>query len=605
MATVYRKSPAAQHGQELARRVRRERKKACRTDGVVPTVLEPSDDWQAWIDHLAERDSPHPFRQMKPRRRERVLLWGVKEGDLEDDSVDLISMLSRPTMEKESVRAASKSWLAEMEGRPPSHAMALESLAWAYAMPRLASLLSAATWWQLLEALLCLVDEAEIVDTENVTGSCVDNSLLAGELPLALSVLLPELKPCRKLASSSRKWLSSDIVELLDGQGLPRSVDLPHLHSLLACYTRCSLLGREAEKRCFSSNAQSEYQWLVRQALRWTRSDGSIAFSPQGQQKMWRELIEAALSVSDDADDWAIAREAVRKITIPDGADDDGDDDSPQYESEWACSAQLRNDWIHNEARLSVIYHDRQVRAELEVGGKVLLSGDWQPQLSIDGRPLQPIADWEQVCYFVDDDGIYLELEQDWANGWRVQRQFYLAYEDSFFYVADAVLGKKKAKIDYCCAPPLGAEISFEGAKETREGWLADSKRCATVMPIALPEWRVESHEGQLVEEDQQLSLRQTGKGSSLYAPLWFDLDRRRQQKPLTWRQLTVAEQLEIQPKDVAVGFLVRSNKEQWLLYRSMSERGNRTLLGQNTTSEFLLAQFDTEGEIEELVEIE
>ena len=154
MATVYHKSSAAQHGQELARRVRRERKKASRADGVVPTVLEPSDDWHAWVEHLGERDSPEPFRQMKRQRRERVLLWGVEGGTLQDESLDLIAMLCRRAFEKETIRAAAKSWLVELEGRPPSHAMALETLAWAYAMPRLSSVLSAATWWELLETLL-------------------------------------------------------------------------------------------------------------------------------------------------------------------------------------------------------------------------------------------------------------------------------------------------------------------------------------------------------------------------------------------------------------------------------------------------------------------
>ena len=268
MATVYRNSPAAQHGQELARRVRRERKKASREDGVVATVLEPSDDWHAWVEHLENRDSPEPFRQIKPRRRERVLLWGVEGGALEDDSIDLIAILSRRAFEKESIRASAKSWLVELEGRPPSHAMALETLAWAYAMPRLASVLSAATWWELLETLLRLVDEADGAASNNATWSPADKTIFAGELPLALSVLLPELKPCRKLARSSCKWLSADIVELLDGQGLPHAADLPHLHSLLACYTRCSLLSRVAGRRCFHSDAESEYQWLVRQALR-------------------------------------------------------------------------------------------------------------------------------------------------------------------------------------------------------------------------------------------------------------------------------------------------------------------------------------------------
>jgi len=101
------------------------------------------------------------------------------------------------------------------------------------------------------------------------------------------------------------------------------------------------------------------------------------------------------------------------------------------------------------------------------------------------------------------------------------------------------------------------------------------------------------------------LELRQSTLGRSLFAPLFFDLDRRRFGKPLTWRQLTVAESLAVQPADVAVGYRVSTDGKHWLIYRSLTPSRNRTLLGHNLSSETLVARFTRKGEVTSLIEIE
>ena len=75
--------------------------------------------------------------------------------------------------------------------------------------------------------------------------------------------------------------------------------------------------------------------------------------------------------------------------------------------------------------------------------------------------------------------------------------------------------------------------------------------------------------------------------------------------KPVTWRQLTIAEKLQRVAPDQAVGFRVQKGKKQWLIYRSLTERANRTLLGQNLCSDSLIASFRRDGTTETLVEIE
>ena len=90
-----------------------------------------------------------------------------------------------------------------------------------------------------------------------------------------------------------------------------------------------------------------------------------------------------------------------------------------------------------------------------------------------------------------------------------------------------------------------------------------------------------------------------------MLAPLFVDLRPGRMTRRLTWRHLTVAEDLRAQPSDVAVGYRVMIGKHQWLIYRSLGPTGNRTLLGHNLTTEMLVARFDRDGEVEPLVEIE
>ncbi len=47
------------------------------------------------------------------------------------------------------------------------------------------------------------------------------------------------------------------------------------------------------------------------------------------------------------------------------------------------------------------------------------------------------------------------------------------------------------------------------------------------------------------------------------------------------------------------------SGGHQWLIYRALASKGNRTLLGHNLVSETLVGRFRRDGEVESLVEIE
>ena len=265
----------------------------------------------------------------------------------------------------------------------------------------------------------------------------------------------------------------------------------------------------------------------------------------------------------------------------------------------------MRPKWARKSPLFCVTWGDRTVRTDLNTSGELLWSNSWNVEVKRDGELLRPSSDWDVVCWYSDADVDYLELEADLGPSCRLQRQFVLAKLDQFLFAADAVLGAESAKIDYQCELPLVQDVEFHTDDETREGILWKQKPLASILPVALPEWRLSQADGTLVVTDGIMRHSRTTMAQNLYAPLFFDLSQRRLCDSRTWRQLTVAERLEIQAAEVAVGYRVQVGRAQWLFYRSLAQKANRTVLGQNLASEFLAARFSRDGTVEELIEIE
>ena len=307
--------------------------------------------------------------------------------------------------------------------------------------------------------------------------------------------------------------------------------------------------------------------------------------------------------------------------------------------SEWAATAVLRPDWSRSAPRLTVLYPGQSCRVELACGKDVLWSGPWGLDLQIDGVKAEPSSEWSELCWVSDEDVDYLELEISFGDGLCVERHILLAREDRFLLLADAVLGSRRAAIEYRGTLPLCPDVTFRRACQPHQGVLVGRKPRATVLPLALPERpadrtgsesncfvsscsgracppcadentagkpaRYTMMQNALVASNAGLELRQAAMAQSLLAPLFLDLDRSRTTEPHAWRQLTVAQSGAVQPADVAVGYRVAIGKKQWLIYRSLARPADRSLLGHNLQSETLVARFDRRGEVQSLIEIE
>ena len=190
-------------------------------------------------------------------------------------------------------------------------------------------------------------------------------------------------------------------------------------------------------------------------------------------------------------------------------------------------------------------WHDR--RSWIEIVRQVsLIEGDCTPQISINGKPLAGEESFELVCENLDDEVDYLELKMQLAKDVTLHRQVILGKQDQFALLADVINTRQPARIDYRCEFPLSPGIAALAESETREVYLHDQKIRSLVLPLALPEWKQSRSEDSLTYENNRLVLQQEFLGQGLCAALFFDLNPKRSVKPRTWRQLTVAEVLEI-----------------------------------------------------------
>ncbi|MGD9127473.1 MAG: hypothetical protein PVH19_08855, partial [Planctomycetia bacterium] len=394
----------------------------------------------AWTASLTQRDLPKEYTEVLAGP-EPPLLWGLPEEIFDTTSIDLIRNLERQTVctggscckancgLKWFNEAAA--WLDKLESNDFGLVEAYETLAWTHALPSLAVLFAElmteeedseykTLWWSLLEAIVKVANEADALVGEE---SPLLSMLITAELGLTLAYLFPELEPCRDLVKSARRSLNEGMAELFDGEGLIEAKYFEWMRPLLACWVRCQAVGDDlCDGKLLKKDPAGQLEWAVREAMRWTRSDGSQVLCDAASGRWCKPLFEAALAFDEDDEDQDIATmtlpdwgkkpqiQALRKYALADAAS----------HSEWSRAAVLRPDWEQDGPRFSLIYPQADKKSaseggffiELENQRQLLLSGEWQYQLRLGNQTLEPIDDWEETCWVMDDDIDYIELQQ-------------------------------------------------------------------------------------------------------------------------------------------------------------------------------------------------
>ena len=581
-----------------------------------PKKITSDEQWQVWSDHLTRRKQPEVFRAGN-RSSSSPLCWGLGVSATSDVGSRLLESLEvqpkgqngKPRKSKEVALEALELWSDNVSESNIGLSFALESLTVSQLLPRISDQLDEQSWWRYLEELLGIVSQVADwpVDAEMQAQDAVTNVLLAGELPLALANLFPEIKTCYKLRKAACEVVSESLLELTNGQGMVRGSYLSLFPLLFASWTRSLTYISKLSKSSVGSKAEEQYNWAVTQALRLSRDDGRWLLGEDDSAEWTPDFLAHVLELGGDRSDVAAAldifgKKLTKHVTVRPS------DRYPETSDncEWACVANMRPDWERGEPTLVVDYSDPELRMEVASGAESLFKGVWSWETSVDNQPLHAHGTWEERCWFSDDDVDYLELSMELSNGSQLDRQILLARDENFLLLADYVMKTGGGETRHSFRLPLCEAVSFVPEQETCEGLLRTDRPLGRVLPLALPEWRLDSRCGELSATDDGLQLIQQRVGHNLACPLLIDLDRSRASKQCTWRQLTVAESLEIQPHDVAAGYRAQCGKQQWLFYRSLAAPANRSLLGQNISCECVVARFlAPAGEIEELLEIE
>jgi hypothetical protein len=506
--------------------------------------------------------------------------------------------------------------IAEQLKRPAHEAQeesasALRWLSLAYLLPLVAKFDKGNTTTGLVARLVTLAEAPLATDAPE---QALEQLWLRCELPLVLACFAPEAKTAAALRRAALASENKLATSWLDSLVMPKFGARELLLPWLAALVRSHELLRGTETS-FSENARERFERMARHALRLARADGSLVLRTDRSQGIDRELLTATVLSTKTAP--PIADLALGKHKTP-PKPVKGMVAAPVYAPE-ASLAILRNRWAAPAVQTTADFAGREVWLDVTSGNQSLLHGAWQTEIKVDGQTLQPAGSWTEVCWHSDPDCDYLEIEQKLSDGWLLQRHLMLVRRDECLLLADSLLNQTKIpptewrepqhatpQLEYTARLPIAPGISFAPQTESREGHLvAPKKPLALVMPLALPEWRKQPAAGELASDGQQLIHQLRTPGRNLFAPLWFDLSPSRFKHQYTWRQLTIGEHLHVQPRDVAVGYRVQTHYTQWLLYRSLAWRGNRTVLGKNFATDFVACRFLPNGETQDILEVQ
>ena len=403
---------------------------------------DPLVGWTAWQKYLARRNRPPapPFL----RGKRPPIRWGWPDGSP-------WSCATGAAIAEAGTSDFHRTTLTE----PVSHggidlADALRTVELAYKLPSLASELPGDAWWQLMEQLheTAASALAERIEWPGDPRQALRSQLLAGELPLALSYLFPEIRSLRELRTNAHTALSESLEALTDGRGLPHARLLPVFAPLFACWTRVRWLGARMKPGCWSSEAEYQYRWLVQQALRLVDANGQFMLVPPGAAlaKPWpKDLFATALELVGTRKLFAAAKAALPKRVTPHNAYSSAEDlPARSLESDWSGIAVLSEGWSRSDTRLALAFADDPVRIELTVGRDKLFVGDWTCETTCDGTPVRVAGEWEELSWESDKRSDYIELGVDLTEGLRLERQLLLARDDSVLFLADTLLSSTR-----------------------------------------------------------------------------------------------------------------------------------------------------------------
>jgi len=454
---------------------------------------------------------------------------------------------------------------------------------------------------------------------EQLVGQARDaEPLLAGgdtrpaRFLLQLARLFRDIDACRRLESAAASAMAGEIERLVSKRGM---INLPGSAGMIERAARWTAF------RHLAVESGRGIPWSEAVDRRWRKAAMTALrlLGDGGRQPLGAGLMPARFTAGLLA---ALADEGRRRQRTVAAIRGRGKAASPStgclrrdVSDRDAAMAIVRSGWSRGSLRLLVDFRGPLPHLEIAAGDRMLVSGPWAWQVTAAGEALDTTGPWSIACWESDRKASFLELTAPLADGRQLERQLVMLPSDGVVMLADAVTtpagwsasvaasGSEPA-LAITASLPLAPGLAAEPAEETREVIVFDTRMRFQALPLGLPEWRT-GRGGRFEAAGGSLTLRQETGGSRIYAPLWLDCDASRIGRPLTWRQLTVADTRINLPSHQAAGFRVQAGLDQWLVYRTLDVARNRSLLGCNVSCEFLLGRIKPRGMVKRVLEIQ
>ena len=415
------------------------------------------------------------------------LAWGVNVESLTEECRALIEIANELDRGADAAKFAKKKtrlaleeavarWLDAAHDGDTNVGFGLGCLAAADVLHRLGLALGPEQGWPLVDFLHSVAEDARpwAANVAKAAGTTLAQQLVAGELPLTLSYLFPEVAPFDAMRREAQNRLAEGIETLCGDNGMVRAGHLDALRPLIASWTRCHAIGAHVAKGTWRRDVHERFQAAVRQALRWTDAEGRPLLASDGLPAWTPDFLAAALRSSGRGSDAAAARLLVTGDAASEVPAIKCKAPRPSSFSESANLVLLRAAWPPTAPTLAIDYSGVGMRVAATVGGRSLFAGTWTASSRVDGNLLKPVGSWNAVCWFTDKDVDYIELALDLESGARLERQILLARSDGFLLLADHLQNPSAAALEHSWQLPLAENIKWQGEEETRDVVLAE-----------------------------------------------------------------------------------------------------------------------------------
>lgn len=446
---------------------------------------------------------------------------------------------------------------------------------------------------------------------------------LPGRFVVTLARLFRDIEACRRLEPAATSAVSAEIERLTSARGVVNLAGSGPMVERVTRWTTVREIAATTGEPAWGEATERRWREAATNAIRLLGDDGRrLATGGLMPAPFTAPLLDAVAALGGRRKRAATAVRSRRPVG-----------GTPRrfirrdLHDATAAVAIMRAGWERGDLRVLVDYRQATPHLEIAAGDRLLVEGPWKWSVSEGGEGLEAEGPWTASCWESDRQATFLEITAPLAGGRQFERQVVLLPRDKIVVLADAVTtpgggtgqstpGNAAVANGHHAAEPrpgslrcrsvvrLAPGLEADPAEETRETLVFDTRMRLVALPLGLPEWRV-GRGGSLENASDGLALAQESAGPRLYAPLWLDCDADRSGRPLTWRQLTVADTRINLPPWQAAGFRVQVGREQWLLYRSLDAPRNRTLLGCNVSCEFLLGRIRPRGSVKRVLEIQ